>query len=124
MVDRIGWTEPLGSGRGVMEFVRKRAVRRVRCETWIDEWRRRKCIIVRARGISGGGNDYDRGVIDGQPGWQGRALPPPGAQAMHSAIVKRVFDAAHDARSNGGERASAGKTVPITTMRPAWQRTH
>jgi len=51
MVDKIGWTEPLGSGRGVMEFVRKRAVRCVRCETWIDEWRRRKCIIVRVRGF-------------------------------------------------------------------------
>jgi hypothetical protein len=33
MVDTIGWTEPLESGRGVMEFVTKRAVRCVRCGT-------------------------------------------------------------------------------------------
>ena len=124
MVDKIGWTEPLGSGRGVMEFVTKRAVPCVRCETWIDEWRRRKCIIVRVRGIVGGRNDYDRGVIEGQQGWQGRALPSPGARAMHSAIVKRVFDDAHDARKHGGARASGGKTVAITTMRPAWQCVH
>ena len=66
---------------------------------------------MRVRGFPSERNDYDRGVIDGQPEWQGRALPPPGARTMHSAIVKRVFDAAHDARSNGGARASAGKSV-------------
>jgi hypothetical protein len=68
MVDNIGWTEPLESGRGVMEFLTKRVIRRVVCETWLDEYRRRKCIIVRVRGNVVGQNVYDRGVIKGQPG--------------------------------------------------------
>ena len=32
-----------------MEFVTKHAVCRVRRETWIDEWRRRKCVHKKGR---------------------------------------------------------------------------
>jgi hypothetical protein len=119
MVNTFGRTEPLGLMRGVMEFVTKRVVRRVCSETWIDELRRDKCIIVNLRGIVRGRNDYDKGVIEEQPGWQGRSLLPPGARAMRSAIVKCVFDDAHDGCNNVGAHASAGKTAPIATMRPA-----
>ena len=66
MVNKFGWTEPLQSGRGVMEFVTKRVAPLIRGGKWMDEWRRRKCIIVRVRRIFGGQNDYDRGVIKGQ----------------------------------------------------------
>jgi hypothetical protein len=65
---------------------------------------------VRVRDIVGGRNDYDRGVIEGQPGWQGRALPPPRARARHSAIVKRVFD---DAHVKGSEYHGTTLSVPM-----------
>jgi hypothetical protein len=59
MVDKIGWTEPLESGRGVLEFVTKRVLRRVRCGAWADGLGRRMGIVAGVLGILGGRNNYD-----------------------------------------------------------------
>ncbi|MGH8633677.1 MAG: hypothetical protein ACRET7_06040, partial [Burkholderiales bacterium] len=75
MVDKIGWTEPLESGRNALEFVSKRAVRGALWGAAVDEWQARMGIVAGVRGFVGGRNDYDRGVIEGQRGWQGRAMP-------------------------------------------------
>ncbi|MGH8581869.1 MAG: hypothetical protein ACREWG_03590, partial [Gammaproteobacteria bacterium] len=75
MVDKIGWTEPLDSGRGALEFVTKRAVRRALCGAAVDGLQAHMGIVAGARGFVGGRNDYDRCLIEGQRRGQARARP-------------------------------------------------
>ena len=66
MVDKIGWTEPLDSGRGVLGIVVKRATPTVLEGRAIDGLRARIEIICRVRRIGGRRNHYDRCTLAGQ----------------------------------------------------------
>ena len=74
MVDKIGWTEPLYSGRGVWGFVVKRVARTVLEGRVIDGLRVRIGIICRVRSIGGRRNHYDRCTFAGQRGADARAI--------------------------------------------------
>lgn len=105
-----------------MEFVANLAVGRVRCREGLDEWRRRLGIVAGVLGFPGWGNNYDRGLLEGQrpERAQGRTLRQ--ARLTHRGMTKKR--PAHDERGKGGARAAAGKIALITTMRPALQWAH
>jgi hypothetical protein len=81
-------------------------------------------IVAEVHGFLGERNDYDRGVFEGQRRGQAQVRPLRQAGMTHRGMRKRVLQHAHDARDNGGARATAGKIALITTMRPALQCAH
>jgi len=66
MMDKIGWTEPLDSERGVLEIVMVPSCRRALSVPAVDGMRQRVDIFMGARGFVGGRNHYDRCAFEGQ----------------------------------------------------------
>ena len=130
MVDKIGWTEPLGLERGALEIVMVPSCRRALLVAAVDGLRQRMGIVTGARGLVSGRNHYDRCAFEGQRRWPARVRPRRGERPAHgcgTGAIRGLTTAAeavraHTVRGWGRSRSCVRLCSAGTGERRDWPR--